>query len=109
MAEIVELDSLDKLEDLMTRSADSPVLIIKHSATCGISAGVYNRLNNLDAEINLVTVQYNRDVSNAIEEQTGVRHQSPQALILRNGEVVYSASHYSITPEALATELKNNQ
>lgn len=109
MADIVELDSLEKFDALVARSGELPVLIVKHSATCGISAGVYNRLSNLNAEINLVVVQYNRDVSNAIEEQTGVRHQSPQALILRNGEVVYSASHYSITPEALAAELKNNQ
>jgi thioredoxin 1 len=62
---------------------------------------------DLNAEINVVVVQTSRDVSAAIEEKTGVVHQTPQAMILRNGEAVYEASHYAVTPEAIAAELEN--
>ena len=37
----------------------------------------------LEAEINVVVVQTSRDVSTAIEEKTGVRHQTPQAMIIQ--------------------------
>lgn len=102
-----KLDSLEKLEDLFARSHEVPIVIFKHSSRCGVSAMVSRRMVGLEAEINIVVVQTSRDVSTAIEEKTGVRHQTPQALIVRNGEAVYQASHYSVNPEALASELEN--
>lgn len=106
-ANINKLDSLEKLEDLFARSHEAPVVIFKHSSRCGISDTVSRRIVDLDAEINMVIVQTSREVSTAIEEKTGVRHQTPQALIIRNGEAVYQASHYAVTSEALAAELEN--
>lgn len=101
------LDSLEKLDDLFARSHEAAVVIFKHSSKCGVSATVSRRIADLDAEINMVIVQTNRDVSSAIAEKTGVPHQTPQALIIRNGEAVYHASHYAVTPGALAAELEN--
>jgi thioredoxin 1 len=106
-ASFTKLDSLEKLESLFTRSHEVPVVIFKHSSRCGVSSTVSQRMTGLDAEINVVVVQASRDVSTAIEEKTGVVHQTPQAMIIRNGEAVYQASHYAITPEALASELEN--
>lgn len=106
-ASINKLDSMEKLDDLFTRSHEAPVVILKHSNRCGISETVSRRITGLDAEINVVVVQTNRDVSTAIEERTGVRHQTPQALIIRDGKAVYQASHYAVTLEALTAELEN--
>jgi bacillithiol system protein YtxJ len=101
-----ELDSVDKLEQMFARSFAAPVAVFKHSNSCGISAGVYRMVGEIDAEIDLIIVQKNRDVSDLLAERTGIRHESPQAFIIRDGRAVYHASHYSIDPEAMALKLK---
>jgi bacillithiol system protein YtxJ len=102
-----QLDSIEKLDDLFARSADAPVVIFKHSSSCGVSSMIYRRMTELDAEVNIIVVQTARDVSNEIVERTGIRHETPQAIVLRNGEPIYQASHYSIAPEAIEVELKD--
>ena len=97
----VELDSVEKLEALFERSNEKPVLLFKHSVTCPISTGVYREMAGVDAEINLVVVQTARAISNAIAERTGIRHESPQAIVLKDARPVYHASHYDITAEDL--------
>ena len=49
----------------------------------------------------IIEIQRARDVSGAVAERTGVRHQSPQALLIRDGKVVWYASHYSIQATAI--------
>lgn len=106
-ATFAQLDSIEKLDDLFTRSHNAPVVIFKHSSSCGVSAGIHRQMNELDAEVNVVVVQNARNVSNEIAERTGIRHETPQAIILRNGEAVHYASHYSINPGEIQAELKN--
>ncbi len=59
-------------------------------------------------EVMLVVIQKSRDVSNEIAKRTGVRHESPQTLILRNGEVVWSASHFDITANGVESAAREN-
>jgi bacillithiol system protein YtxJ len=54
-------------------------------------------------------VQRAREVSREVEARTGVRHESPQALILRGGEAVWSASHWRVTAEAVESALREHQ
>jgi thioredoxin 1 len=68
---------------------------------------VIRRMDELDAEVNVLVVQDARDVSDAVVERTGIRHESPQAIILKNGEAIYYASHYSISPQAIQAELNS--
>ena len=58
-------------------------------------------VKDVDANVNIVIVQTGRDISNEIEMRTGIRHASPQAIILKGGKAVYHASHYDITAEDL--------
>lgn len=104
-AELIELNSVEELEDVLKQSADGPRLLFKHSLTCSISREVFRSVSEIEGPVFLVTVQTARDVSNAVAEKTGVRHESPQALILENGECVYSASHFDITAESLRSRL----
>jgi bacillithiol system protein YtxJ len=92
-----EIHTTEELDAIIERSNDHSVLLFKHSTTCPISHGVYREVSNADADINLIVVQNARNVSTAIAEKTGIRHESPQAIVLKNGEVVYHASHYDIT------------
>jgi bacillithiol system protein YtxJ len=101
----INIDSHEKLEELFERSHLEPVLLFKHSNSCGISSGVYRIVSNVNAEINLVVVQNDRGISNRISELTGIRHESPQAIILKRGKTVYSASHYDITVEEIEAGL----
>lgn len=106
-ATFAQLDSIEKLDDLFERSHSGPVVIFKHSSSCGISSAISRRITELDAVVNIVIVQSARDVSNEIAERTGIRHETPQAIVLRNGEAVHSSSHYSIDPGEIEMELKN--
>ena len=94
---LIKLDTLGKLEAAIEESRVRPVLLFKHSTSCGISSGVFRDVSAVGAEINLVIVQTDRDISNEIERRTGIKHESPQAIVLKDGEAVYHASHYDIT------------
>ncbi len=96
------ISSLESLEDLFQLSLNEPVIIFKHSNSCGTSAYVHEIMAEVPGKVHIVTVQDRRDVSNAIAQRTGILHQTPQVFVVKNGEIAYSASHYSITPDAIA-------
>ena len=103
---LIRLDTLDKLEAAIEESRIRPVLLFKHSTSCGISTGVFRYVTGVDADINLIVVQTDRHISNEIERRTGVRHESPQAIVIKDGEAVYHASHYDITVEDINEHLE---
>lgn len=103
MAAFKELNSIDQLDQVFAASAETPVVIFKHSTTCPISVGVYEEVSRFPGTVHLVVVQTARPVSSEIAERTGVRHESPQALVLRDGIAVYSASHYDVTAADIGT------
>lgn len=107
-ANFTKLDSTEKLEELFQKSHEAPVVLFKHSTTCPISAAAYREIENLDGEVNIVVVQSARGVSNEIAERTGIRHESPQAIVLKDGKPVYQASHYSVSAEQISEKLKVN-
>ena len=103
------LQHVDDLHQLLADSESRPVLLFKHSHTCGVSL---EALDELVAHLNdrdptflphyaMVTVQTHRAVSNAIAQKLGVRHETPQALLVKNGRVVWSASHFRVTAAAV--------
>ena len=103
------VDDKKTLEELLVRSHTEPVIVFKHSTTCPISAAAYAEMSEVSNDVSLVVVQSARDVSREIEARTGLRHESPQALVLRSGEVVWNASHYDITEEAVKQAVEANR
>lgn len=103
-AKFIALDTPEKLEELFKKSSTEPVVLFKHSTTCPISFGVYDEIANAQTEINIVIVQQSRSISNEIASRTGIRHESPQAIVLKNRVAVYHASHYDIT----STDVENS-
>ncbi|NIR34599.1 MAG: bacillithiol system redox-active protein YtxJ, partial [Actinobacteria bacterium] len=79
------------------------VMIFKHSLVCPTSSLAFREYERYVAEHGsddgvvhaLIEIQNARPVSNAVAEKTGVRHESPQALLLRGGEAVWHESHSS--------------
>ncbi len=100
-ANFIEIHSSEELEELFDKSKEQPVVLFKHSVTCPISAGVYREVSGVDSDVYLIVVQYARGVSNLLAEKTGVRHESPQAIVLKNEKPVYYASHYDVTANDL--------
>ena len=97
------------LEELFARSHTEPVLLFKHSNACPISARAYSQMTAVKAPVSIVVVQKSRDVSREVEQRTGVRHETPQALVIRNGRAVWNASHFDITSDVVERAVKESQ
>lgn len=97
------------LDELFALSHNQPVVLFKHSVTCPISAAAYRQMARCGGLVSLVVVQSARDISRRIETKTGVRHESPQAIILRNGQAAWTASHWNVTAEAVKDALRQQQ
>jgi bacillithiol system protein YtxJ len=109
----IEVEDAAELDRLFARSEDAPVVLFKHSTTCPISARAHRQMSKLDrgavGEVAMVVVQHARAVSDEIARRTGVRHESPQAFILRGGKVVWHASHFDITSDAVERAAGENK
>jgi len=109
----VELCDLASLDHFLELSNRSPVVIFKHSETCGISDRAYRELlkfadgvkvsngEPIEIPIALVAVQSARELSNQIEIRTGIDHESPQVFVIVDSQVAWSASHGAIRAEAI--------
>ncbi len=89
------------LEHLFVRSQDEPVLLFKHDPACPISAAAHRQLEQMEASVPLVDVAHNQDLAEEVSVRTGVRHASPQVIVLRNANAVWFASLYDITADAV--------
>ena len=90
------------------RSHAAPVLLFNHDPGCGGSARAYRRLVELGDDhgaIGLIDVRVAREVTAELARRTGVRHESPQVLLLRHGLAAWSAAHGAVTAEAVARAL----
>ena len=108
---VFQLRQGQDFEQLLEQSKTSSVLIFKHSTQCGISDQAYQEFERFaetagELPCGVVLVLENRDVSNAIAARLGVRHESPQAILVRNGKSKWNASHWSITAETLTEALR---
>ncbi|MDT5261277.1 MAG: hypothetical protein QOC61_281 [Acidobacteriota bacterium] len=97
------------LEELFARSNETPVLLFKHSNACPISARAYREMEEVKTPVSILVVQKSRDLSREVEERTGLRHETPQALVLRKGQVVWSASHFDITKDVIEQAVRENE
>lgn len=102
------LDKLETLEDIKEASKDGLVMIYKHSMTCPISGSALHRLErNWEVEeMKGITPYYLdllrfREVSNQVAQEFSVRHESPQVLVIDNGQCVYHTSHMGINYDDL--------
>ena len=96
------------LEGLFERSNAEPVLLFKHSNSCPISARAYGQMEGVETPVSIVVVQQSRDLSREIEQRTGVRHETPQALVIRDGRAVWNASHFDVTALAVEQAVREN-
>lgn len=89
------------------------VLLFKHSTSCPISAAAYDEYlafrggPGKATRSAVIRVIEERPVSNHAATKLGLKHESPQALLVRDGKLVWNASHRAITSEALAQAVRD--
>ena len=112
MKPLTPLQDVESLDAAIAESRERPVLLFKHSRHCGTS---FEALDELHAHIEsaqpgtaaykMITVQTHRLLSDAVTQRFGIRHETPQAILLRDGKVIWNASHFRITASQLGEAL----
>ncbi|MBS1626299.1 MAG: bacillithiol system redox-active protein YtxJ [Bacteroidetes bacterium] len=104
----IPLTTIEQLQCIKELSFSKPQIIFKHSTRCSISKMALNRLEKFETPagadfyyLDLITY---RNISNAVAEIFDVYHESPQAIIIKNGTCVYNESHSGINMEEIMQE-----
>ena len=103
--DLTDETQLDSLNELSKHKAQ---LIFKHSTRCAISSMAKNRLErgaaNDKVDFYYLDLVKHRQLSNKIAEKFGVYHESPQVLLIKNGECIYDESHSGIRIEDITEQ-----
>ena len=108
------LDEESQVEEVLKASYERAQLVYKHSHRCSICFIAKQNIEEKSdaiseqADMYFVNVVKSRPVSNSLTEKLGVRHESPQALLIRNGDVIWYASHHSIKGKAIIDALNDS-
>jgi bacillithiol system protein YtxJ len=103
----IDLSSLDQLLEIKEQSKIIPVVFFKHSTRCVISRMVLRDFESSfvkdgkSVELYLLDLLSYRDISSQVGEMFQVFHQSPQLIVIKNGEAIYHASHNDIKVAAI--------
>ena len=109
----IVLESDEVLEQILIDQSDKPIVLYKHSITCGISAAVKKDLKKKwsfdkdEFSFYYLDLINHRDLSNKIEQRLNVQHESPQIIVVRNGKVLYHASHGNISMKKIKRALNS--
>ncbi len=103
-----DLNDIHQLDSIVEESKNIKILIYKHSTRCGICDVVKDRLErswkkDLDQELKpyLLDLLAHRNISNEISKRYNVVHESPQVLVISNGNCIYSDSQMGIRLDEL--------
>lgn len=103
------VDKITTWEELDTKKqSESPLFIFKNSTTCPVSREAFSEVQGFvkscdgEAPVVYLNVQEARELSNRIAEEYGVKHESPQLLLIDDTEVKWHASHWKITEKAIS-------
>lgn len=107
-----KLTNSNQIEEIKALSNERPVLIFKHSTRCSISSMSLDRLlRNWKEEDESRVIPYfldliaYRQLSDQIESEFGVVHQSPQVILIKEGKAVYEDSHFGISYASIMNQV----
>lgn len=96
----IHLTDEEQLKHILTRSQTRPQVIFKHSSRCSISAVALQRLQKVsqpsDIDFYFLDLLSYRSLSNRVAEVFRVPHESPQVILIKEGNCVYEESHMGI-------------
>ena len=94
--QFIEITNVTSLDDFVAKLDSAPGVLFKHSNSCGVSSRAYDEMLKLPHPIGLVIVQRARPVSDEIEKRWQIDHETPQVLVVKNGMVLWNASHFQV-------------
>jgi bacillithiol system protein YtxJ len=104
-----QFTSEEQLAGLIERSRELPQVIFKHSTRCSISNVAFQRVDKANqpvaTDFYLLDVITHRSLSLKVAERFGVNHESPQVLVIKNGECVYDDSHLGISMQDIVQQV----
>jgi len=110
-----EIHSPAALAEMMRLSRQQAVLFFKHSRTCGISHRAFREFEHYlqspeSAGVRncVIVVQTAREASNDLARLVGVEHESPQAILVRDGQAIWNDSHLALKSETLKAAVVQN-
>ncbi|MEK4244627.1 bacillithiol system redox-active protein YtxJ [Psychrobacillus sp. FSL K6-2684] len=88
MSNFKEITNIEEWKDVLEQSKSHKLLLLKHSTTCPVSAHAYAEFTSFESPVEkyLVKVIESRAVSNEIEHDLGVKHESPQSFLIVDGK-----------------------
>lgn len=100
-------------EQLDTVLSEPVAVLYKHSPLCGASAAAARQVREFmdahpDVPVYLVDVIRERSLAREVSQRLAVRHESPQAFVLRDGEAVWNGSHSAVTADTLTEHLNGD-
>lgn len=101
---VVNLTNPEQVQEFLS---ENPTSVVFKAGTCHKTMQGFGFLQERlepreDLMVGLVRVMEARSASNLLEEMTGIRHESPQVILFKDGEAVFDVDNWNITPEALA-------
>lgn len=115
MADMTKMTSIEQLNSAVEATEDQPLLLFKHSTRCPISANAYQEMNdylqnspNEQVKYGIIYVVEDRPVSNEAADKLGVKHESPQAILVKKGIPVWHTSHSDITSTTITKALRES-
>lgn len=106
------INDVQQLSGIIEKSHQKLQLIFKHSTSCSLSSIAKARLDSCLLDFtNQIDFHYldllrYRNISDVIEEELDVHHESPQIIIVNNGHASHDESHLDITKESIAEHLQ---
>lgn len=107
-AEIWEMISdSSQVNPIIEASKEKPQLIYKHSHRCSVCFVAKGDLEMASddikehADMHFVNVVKSRDAAHEIATELDVRHESPQAILVDDAEVIWHGSHGSIDADTI--------
>ncbi len=101
------LTDINQLNELDKESYHLPIAIFKHSTRCGTSSMALRQFekqlntDNNSHKIYFLDLLSFRELSNEIAIRFQVFHQSPQLIVIKNGNTIHHSSHYQIDAKIL--------
>jgi len=111
MAEFKEITCSQEFGKILDESCQRKIILFKHSTTCPISARAWQEVQSFiqgssdEVLVVMIKVIESRPVCSQVAEELGVKHQSPQVLLLDNRKVLWHASHQSVTQNKIQKAL----
>jgi len=97
-------------EDFETAVKAGVTVLYKHSERCFMCRRSLRQMEQFaegrpDVPVYIIDVVGQRDLSSSIADRFGVRHESPQVILVRDGSPVWDGSHFAVTAASIEVEV----